>query len=85
MFQAYYLVARLTALENVALVADISLNPLHLIDASHIIGLKDSANHFSSKSSGDDQSRRVITRTIANDPRYYCVMNPLALRTVKLA
>ena len=54
-FQAYYLVASLTALENVALVADISLNPLHLIDASHIIGLKDSANHFSSKRSGDDQ------------------------------
>ncbi len=55
MFQAYYLVARLTALENVALVADISLSSLHPIDALRIIEFKDSANHFPSQMSGGDQ------------------------------
>ena len=65
-FQSYNLVPSLTALENVALVTEISPNPMHPMDALDIVGLKDRANHFPSQMSGGEQQRVAIARAIAN-------------------
>jgi putative ABC transport system ATP-binding protein len=68
-FQAYNLVPSLTALENVALVTEISPNPMFPMDALNIVGLKDRANHFPSQMSGGEQQRVAIARAIAKQPQ----------------
>jgi putative ABC transport system ATP-binding protein len=68
-FQAYNLVPSLTALENVALVTEISPNPMVPIDALNIVGLGDRANHFPSQMSGGEQQRVAIARAIAKQPK----------------
>jgi putative ABC transport system ATP-binding protein len=68
-FQAYNLVPSLTALENVALVTEISPNPMLPMDALNIVGLKDRANHFPSQMSGGEQQRVAIARAIAKQPK----------------
>ena len=68
-FQAYNLVPSLTALENVALVTEISPNPMHPMDALGTVGLKDRANHFPSQMSGGEQQRVAIARAIAKQPK----------------
>jgi len=67
-FQAYNLVPSLTALENVALVTEISPNPMQPLEALSIVGLKDRANHFPSQMSGGEQQRVAIARAIAKQP-----------------
>ena len=67
-FQAYNLVPSLTALENVALVTEISPNPMDPEDALSIVGLKDRANHFPSQMSGGEQQRVAIARALAKRP-----------------
>jgi putative ABC transport system ATP-binding protein len=67
-FQAYNLVPSLTALENVALVTEISPEPMEPLEALEIVGLKDRANHFPSQMSGGEQQRVAIARALAKRP-----------------
>ena len=67
-FQAYNLVPSLTARENVALVTEISQNPLSPDAALELVGLKDRANHFPAQLSGGEQQRVAIARAIAKQP-----------------
>jgi len=67
-FQAYNLVPSLTALENVALVTEISPNPMDPKEALNAVGLKDRINHFPSQMSGGEQQRVAIARALAKRP-----------------
>ncbi|VAV91910.1 ABC transporter, ATP-binding protein [hydrothermal vent metagenome] len=67
-FQAYNLVPSLTAFENVALVTDISLDPMPPAEALAAVGLGDRARHFPSQLSGGEQQRVAIARAIAKRP-----------------
>lgn len=67
-FQAYNLVPSLTALENVALVTEISKFPMDPKAALDVVGLGDRANHFPSQLSGGEQQRVAIARALAKQP-----------------
>ncbi len=67
-FQAYNLVPSLTALENVALVTEISPNPMDPLKALQVVGLGDRARHFPSQMSGGEQQRVAIARALAKCP-----------------
>jgi len=67
-FQAYNLVPSLTALENVALVTEISTNPMQPLEALAAVGLRERANHFPSQLSGGEQQRVAIARALAKRP-----------------
>ncbi|PCJ49369.1 MAG: ABC transporter [Gammaproteobacteria bacterium] len=67
-FQAYNLVPSLTALENVALVTEISSNPMDPLEALASVGLETRAKHFPSQLSGGEQQRVAIARALAKRP-----------------
>ena len=67
-FQFYNLIPSLTALENVALVTEISRNPMTPEAALAMVGLADRANHFPAQLSGGEQQRVAIARAIAKRP-----------------
>jgi putative ABC transport system ATP-binding protein len=67
-FQFYNLIPSLTALENVALVTDISANPLSPAEALDLVGLTPRKDHFPSQLSGGEQQRVAIARSIAKRP-----------------
>jgi len=67
-FQFYNLIPSLTALENVALVTDISSNPLDPLEALTRVGLAERRDHFPSQMSGGEQQRVAIARAIAKRP-----------------
>ncbi len=67
-FQFYNLIPSLTALENVALVTEISKSPMPAIDALAIVGLTERVNHFPAQLSGGEQQRVAIARAIAKRP-----------------
>ncbi|PCJ38442.1 MAG: ABC transporter [Moraxellaceae bacterium] len=67
-FQAYNLVPSLTALENVALVTEISSNPMDPMQALAAVELSNRANHFPSQLSGGEQQRVAIARALAKRP-----------------
>ena len=67
-FQAYNLVPSLTALENVALVTEISINPMDPLEALNAVGLAPRAKHFPSQLSGGEQQRVAIARALAKRP-----------------
>lgn len=56
-FQFYNLIPSLTALENVALVADLADEPLDPAEALQLVGLADRMNHFPAQLSGGEQQR----------------------------
>ena len=67
-FQFYNLIPSLTALENVALVTEISERPMKPVDALALVGLSERANHFPAQLSGGEQQRVAIARAIAKRP-----------------
>ncbi|MGM0450159.1 MAG: ABC transporter ATP-binding protein [Pseudomonadota bacterium] len=67
-FQFYNLISSLTARENVAIVTDISRNPMSPREALSLVGLEDRLNHFPSQLSGGEQQRVAIARAIAKRP-----------------
>jgi len=67
-FQFYNLIPSLTARENVALVTDISPNPMQPDEALELVGLAERLDHFPSQLSGGEQQRVAIARAIAKRP-----------------
>ena len=68
MFQFYNLIPSLTALENVAVVTEISESPMQPQDALALVGLSERMNHFPAQLSGGEQQRVAIARAIAKRP-----------------
>ena len=67
-FQFYNLIPSLTALENVALVTDISTSPMTPAEALALVNLAPRQDHFPSQLSGGEQQRVAIARAIAKRP-----------------
>ncbi len=67
-FQFYNLIPSLTARENVALITEISRNPMDPREALALVDLGDRMNHFPSQLSGGEQQRVAIARAIAKRP-----------------
>jgi putative ABC transport system ATP-binding protein len=67
-FQFYNLIPSLTAFENVALVTEISDEPMRPEEALALVGLDDRQNHFPAELSGGEQQRVAIARAIAKRP-----------------
>ena len=67
-FQFYNLIPSLTARENVALVTEISRDPMRPEDALELVGLGSRMDHFPAQLSGGEQQRVAIARAIAKRP-----------------
>ncbi len=67
-FQFYNLIPSLTALENVAVVTELSDHPLSAKDALRMVGLGERMNHFPAQLSGGEQQRIAIARAIVKHP-----------------
>ena len=67
-FQFYNLIPSLTALENVALVADIADHPMNPLDALELVGLSARKDHFPAQLSGGEQQRIAIARAVVKQP-----------------
>ncbi|KAA5547081.1 ABC transporter ATP-binding protein [Roseiconus nitratireducens] len=67
-FQFYNLISSLTALENVALVADIAQNALAPREALRLVGLGERCDHYPAQLSGGEQQRVAIARAIGKRP-----------------
>ncbi|MCG6659656.1 ABC transporter ATP-binding protein [Halomonas campisalis] len=67
-FQFYNLISSLTARENVAIVTDISRDPMTPEEALAMVGLEQRLDHFPSQLSGGEQQRVAIARAIAKRP-----------------
>ncbi|MBC8106693.1 MAG: ABC transporter ATP-binding protein [Anaerolineae bacterium] len=68
-FQFYNLIPSLTARENVALVTEISRDPMPPEEALALVSLGDRMDHFPSQMSGGEQQRVAIARAIAKRPQ----------------
>lgn len=67
-FQFYNLIPSLTALENVAIVTEISKNPMKPEDALSVVGLGERLHHFPTQLSGGEQQRVAIARAVSKNP-----------------
>ncbi len=67
-FQFYNLIPSLTALENVALVTEISTDPMDPAAALDLVKLGPRKDHFPAQLSGGEQQRVAIARAIAKRP-----------------
>jgi putative ABC transport system ATP-binding protein len=67
-FQFYNLIPSLSARENVALVTEISSNPMKPEEALALVGLEHRLDHFPAQLSGGEQQRVAIARAIAKQP-----------------
>ena len=67
-FQFYNLIPSLTALENVAVVTEISDNPMDPEEALAVVDLAKRMDHFPAQLSGGEQQRVAIARAIAKNP-----------------
>jgi putative ABC transport system ATP-binding protein len=67
-FQFYNLIPSLTARENVALVTEVSKNPMTPVEALEIVDLGHRMDHFPAQLSGGEQQRVAIARAIAKRP-----------------
>ena len=67
-FQSYNLIPTLTVIENVALVKEISPNPLSSHEMLRAVGLEDHIHTFPAELSGGEQQRVSIARALAKNP-----------------
>jgi putative ABC transport system ATP-binding protein len=67
-FQFYNLIPSLTARENVALITEISRDPMAPEEALELVGLTPRMDHFPAQLSGGEQQRVAIARAIAKRP-----------------
>jgi putative ABC transport system ATP-binding protein len=67
-FQFYNLIPSLSALENVAVVTELSDHPLTAEEALRMVGLTDRMNHFPAQLSGGEQQRVAIARAVVKHP-----------------
>ena len=67
-FQFYNLISSLTALENVQLVTEISVDPMSAEEALRLVSLGDRMHHFPAQMSGGEQQRVAIARAVAKRP-----------------
>ena len=67
-FQSYNLIPRLTAEENVALVAGIAADPMDAAEALRLVGLGHRLSAFPAELSGGEQQRVAVARAIVKRP-----------------
>lgn len=82
-FQFYNLIPSLTARENVALVTEISRDPMPPQEALELVGLADRMDHFPSQLSGGEQQRVAIARAVAKRPKVLLCDEPTGALDVK--
>lgn len=82
-FQFYNLIPSLTALENVALITEISQHPFQPQKALDLVGLANRQHHFPSQLSGGEQQRVAIARAIAKRPDVLLCDEPTGALDVK--
>jgi putative ABC transport system ATP-binding protein len=82
-FQFYNLIAGLTAIENIALVTEISQRPLDPLEALRLVGLSERKNHYPAQLSGGEQQRIAIARAIGKRPDVLLCDEPTGALDVK--
>ena len=82
-FQFYNLIPSLTARENVALITEISRDPMEPEEALALVELADRMDHFPSQMSGGEQQRVAIARAIAKRPEVLLCDEPTGALDVK--
>jgi len=82
-FQFYNLIPSLTAKENVALITEISRDPMTPEEALKLVELDGRMDHFPSQMSGGQQQRVAIARAIAKRPEVLLCDEPTGALDVK--
>ncbi len=82
-FQFYNLIPSLTGRENVALITDISRDPMTPEEALSLVDLSGRMDHFPSQMSGGEQQRVAIARAIAKRPEVLLCDEPTGALDVK--
>ena len=77
-FQAYYLMPNLTALENVEFIAELVDNPLSSAEALAKVGLSERAGNYPGQMSGGQQQRVSIARALVKKPKLILADEPTA-------